>query len=226
MLTSDKALEVSNKFNVQSVDDMLAAIGYGELGATQVLNRLRPEPEKALVPTELPKEMTRAKVGKDKNAILIDGSNSMLLNLAKCCTPLPGEAVKGTVTRGRGITVHSASCPNLAQVDPGRLVNAEWAGAGSGATYPVEIEIELIDRVGLLKDVSAKMADMKTNIRAAKIRTLRDKSALINLVVDIADVAHLNKVLATVAKISDVIRAYRVTKLRTAPTKSKAKAGK
>lgn len=224
MLKSDKALEVANKFNVQTVDDLLAAIGYGELGATQVLNRLRPEPEKA-APPEAPKELPRDRTGKDKNAILIDGSNSMLLSLAKCCTPLPGEAVKGTVTRGRGITVHSAGCPNLAQVDPGRLVNAEWAGAGSGHTYPVEIEIELIDRVGLLKDISAKIADIKTNIRAAKIRTLRDKSALINLVVDIADVQHLNKVLATVGKISDVIRAYRVTKLRHTPAKT-TKAGK
>lgn len=230
LLKSDKALEVAQKFNCHSVDDMLAAIGYGELGAIQVLNRLRPEPEKALPPTDLAKEPSgRGKLPtKDKNTILVDGSNSMLTLLAKCCSPVPGEPVKGTVTRGRGIAIHAAVCPNLAQVEPGRIVNAEWAGGGvGGATYPVEIEIELIDRVGLLKDISAKIADIKTNIRAAKIRTLRDKTALVNLVVDISDVAHLNRVLSTVGKISDVIRAYRVTKLRAATKSTKiAKAGK
>ena len=228
LLKSDKALEVAQKFNVQTVDDMLAAIGYGELGVMQVLNRLKPEQTAPLPPTDLPKELAKKAPGKDKNTILVDGSSSMLVNLAKCCSPVPGEPVKGTVTRGRGFTVHAAGCPNLAQVDPGRIVSADWAQNAAGATYPVEIEIELIDRVGLLKDISAKIADIKTNIRAAKIRTLRDKSALVNLVVDISDVAHLNRVLATVGKLSDVIRAYRVTKLKHVPAKSTkaAKAGK
>jgi RelA/SpoT family (p)ppGpp synthetase len=214
MLKSDKALEVAQKFNVQSVDDLLAAIGYGELGAMQVLNRLRPEPaaEKAL-PPEAPRELPRKEKAKAKNGILVDGSDSLMVNIAKCCSPVPGEPVKGTVTRGRGITVHSALCPNLASIPVERQVNVEWA-IGTNQFFPVEIEIELIDRVGLLKDISAKIADIKTNIRAAKIRTLRDKSAVINLIVDISDVQHLERVLNTIARVSDVIRAYRVTKLR------------
>jgi GTP pyrophosphokinase len=78
--------------------------------------------------------------------------------------------------------------------------------------YPVEIEIELIDRVGLLKDISAKIADIKTNIRAARIRTVRERFALVNLVVDVADVAHLQRVMTAVGRMSDVIKVYRVTK--------------
>ncbi len=214
MLRSDKALEVAQKFNVQSVDDLLAAIGYGELGAMQVLNRLRPEPtvDKSL-PPEAPKELPRKEKAKAKNGILVDGSDSMMVQIAKCCSPVPGEPVKGTVTRGRGISVHSALCPNLSNIPEERQVDVEWA-TGNAQFFPVEIEIELIDRVGLLKDISAKIADIKTNIRAAKIRTLRDKSAVINLIVDISDVQHLERVLSTIARVSDVIRAYRVTKLR------------
>ena len=185
----------------------------------QVLNRLRPEPTAPALPPEAPREVPRDRNGaRGKNAILIDGSDSMLVNMARCCMPLPGEAVRGAVTRGRGITVHAADCLNLAQVDPDRTVAVEWAQAASGATYPVEIEIELIDRVGLLKDVSAKIADAKTNIRAARIRTLKNKAALISLVVDISDTAHLQRVLSTVGKMSDVIRANRVTKLRQGPS--------
>jgi guanosine-3',5'-bis(diphosphate) 3'-pyrophosphohydrolase len=214
MLESDKALEVAQKLNCNTVDDLLAAIGYGELGSMQVLNRIRPEPERALPPETAKEPSRKDSKGRERNGILVDGSDSMLINLAKCCSPVPGEPIRGTVTRGRGITVHSTECPNLANVEAGRIVSAEWANAVSTATYPVEIEIELIDRVGLLKDISAKIADIKTNIRAAKIRTLRDKSAQVNLVVDIADVAHLQKVLGTVSRMSDVIRAYRVTKLK------------
>ena len=221
LLSSDKANEVAQKLNCQTVDDMLAAVGYGELGAMQVLNRIKP-PEAPKLPPEVAKEPPRKASGKSRNGILVDGSDSMMVNLAKCCSPVPGELVKGTVTRGRGITVHASECPNLASVEPGRIVNVEWARADQMATYPVEIEIELIDRVGLLKDISAKIADIKTNIRAAKIRTLRDKSAMINLIVDIQDVDHLQRVLNTVGRMSDVIRAYRVTKLRHSPGKSKA----
>ena len=212
MLRSEKALEVAQKFNVQTVDDLLAAIGYGELGAMQVLNRLRPEPVKEL-PPEVAKEPPRKERAKAKNGILVDGSDSLMVAIAKCCSPVPGEPIKGTVTRGRGITVHSTQCPNLQAVPEERQVNVEWADS-STQYFPVEIEIELLDRVGLLKDISAKIADIKTNIRAAKIRTLRDKSALINLIVDISDVAHLERVLNTIARVSDVMRAYRVTKLR------------
>lgn len=224
MLRSDKALEVAQKFNNQTVDDLLAAIGYGELGAMQVLNRLRPEPEKAL-PPETVKELPRKDKSKSKNGILVDGSDSMMVNIAKCCSPVPGEPVMGTVTRGRGITVHATLCPNLAATAPERQVNVEWADA-SIQFFPVEIEIELLDRVGLLKDISAKIADIKTNIRAAKIRTLRDKSALINLIVDISDVQHLERVLSTIARVSDVMRAYRVTKLRQGSSQHNSKVSK
>lgn len=224
MLKSDRALEVAQKFNTVSVDDLLAAIGYGELGAMQVLNRLRPEQAPEKLPPEAPKELPRKEKAKAKNGILVDGSDSMMVSIAKCCSPVPGEPVKGTVTRGRGITVHSALCPNLQSIPEERQVNVEWAG-GSTQFFPVEIEIELIDRVGLLKDISAKIADIKTNIRAAKIRTLRDKSAVINLIVDISDVQHLERVLSTIARVSDVIRAYRVTKLRQGAG-AKSKVGK
>jgi RelA/SpoT family (p)ppGpp synthetase len=213
MLKSEKALEVAQKLNVQTVDDLLAAIGYGELGAMQVLNRLRPEQIDKGLPPETVKELPRKEKAKAKNGILVDGSDSMMIVIAKCCSPVPGEPIMGTVTRGRGISVHSALCPNLQTMPEERRVDVEWASSAL-QHFPVEIEIELIDRVGLLKDISAKIADIKTNIRAAKIRTLRDKSALINLVVDIADVQHLERVLSTIARVSDVIRAYRVTKLR------------
>ncbi|HEY9723215.1 MAG TPA: bifunctional (p)ppGpp synthetase/guanosine-3',5'-bis(diphosphate) 3'-pyrophosphohydrolase, partial [Oscillatoriaceae cyanobacterium] len=145
VLKNERALEVAQKFNCQTTDDLLAAIGYGELGVMQVLNRLRPpEPQVPALPLEgTPprKEKTKA-----RNGILVDGSDSMLVNVAKCCSPLPGEQIRGLVTRGRGISVHSTDCPNLSSAEADRVVEVAWSGGQTNATYPVEIEIELIDR--------------------------------------------------------------------------------
>jgi GTP diphosphokinase / guanosine-3',5'-bis(diphosphate) 3'-diphosphatase len=192
---------------------MLAALGYGELGLTQVLNRLKPEPAAPALPPEQYDERLK-KNNTSKNSVLVDGSDSLLLALAKCCNPLPGEPIQGTVSRGKGITVHNSTCQNLAQIKPERWVEVAWAQKTVTTFYPVEIEIELIDRVGLLKDITAKLADSKTNIRAARVKTSRDKVAVMNLVVDVADIDHLNRVLSTVTRMADVVRAYRVIKQR------------
>ncbi|MNL29111.1 GTP pyrophosphokinase [compost metagenome] len=136
----------------------------------------------------------------------------MQLQIAKCCSPVPGEPIMGTVTRGRGISVHSTECPNLLAVEPERRLNVSWAGVSASASYPVEIAVEVIDRVGVLKDITIKIADIKTNIRTVKVRQARDKIVIITLIIDVLDMAHLQRVIATLSRIPDVLQAYRVAK--------------
>ncbi|MNR82461.1 GTP pyrophosphokinase [compost metagenome] len=211
-LKSGKEAALAEKFNYSNFDDLLAAIGYGERTALQVANRVRSEylPKPEVTPeqfnTKLPVKERRG------TGILVNGDAGMLLNLAKCCAPVPGETIMGTVTRGRGLSVHASDCPNLLAVEPERRLAVEWGSHSSQASYPVEVAVEVIDRVGILKDITIKIADTKTNIRTVKVRPAKDKIVVITLILEVVDMAHLNRVLATIGRISDVIKAYRVAR--------------
>jgi len=222
LLKSDKFLALAQRLNYKEVDDVLAAIGYGEKTSQQVANLIRAEiapPEPEVTPESFKPRPVPAKA-RSGTSVLVDGESGMQITIAKCCSPVPGEAIAGTVTRGRGISVHSADCPNLLAVEPGRRLHVAWAGLDAQNQYPVEIAVEVIDRVGILKDITIKIADIKTNIRTVKVRQAKDKICIITMVVDVIDMAHLQRVLSTVGRIPDVIRAYRVAK------NSKDKTGK
>ncbi len=205
--------EIAPKLKFQSADDVLAAIGYGEKPAVSVANLLRDTYQKPLEPF-VPKTHVPAATQKKRNGtgILVEGDSGMLLHLSKCCSPVPGEPIVGIVTKVRGISIHAADCPNLTGIDGERRVSVDWPG-GDMATFPVEIAIEVIDRVGLLKDISAKMADTKTNIRNVEVRQSgKGKIVVVHLVIDVFDLDHLQRVLGVVGRIADVIRAYRVAR--------------
>ncbi|MBM3266883.1 MAG: bifunctional (p)ppGpp synthetase/guanosine-3',5'-bis(diphosphate) 3'-pyrophosphohydrolase [Candidatus Sericytochromatia bacterium] len=205
--------EIAPKLKFQSADDVLAAIGYGEKPAVSVANLLRDTYQKPLEPF-VPKTHVPAAASKRRNGtgILVEGDSGMLLHLSKCCSPVPGEPIVGLVTKTRGISIHAADCPNLAAAEGDRRVSVDWPG-GDQSTFPVEIAIEVIDRVGLLKDVTAKMADTKTNIRNVEVRQSgKGKIVVVHLVIDVFDLDHLQRVLGVVGRIADVIRAYRVAR--------------
>lgn len=206
----DKLTVLAHKLNKTTVDDLLADIGYGELTATYVVNRFKAEFVQEITPDTLvkPKPMKKTQEG-----ILVDGSNSMLLHLSKCCSPLPGEPIIGLVTKGRGLSIHLTDCPNVIKVPGDRHVPVNWSNSDS-TTYPVEIEIEVIDRVGILKDITIKIADIKTNIRSIKVRHGKEKTAIISVVIDVANLDHLNRVTSMLARIADVIRATRVARVQ------------
>ncbi|MBO9541902.1 bifunctional (p)ppGpp synthetase/guanosine-3',5'-bis(diphosphate) 3'-pyrophosphohydrolase [bacterium] len=214
LLKGDKLLGIAQKLNYKEVDDLIAAIGYGEKTSVQVANQIRaefapPEPEITAETFKAKPVPTKARNG---TGILVDGEAGMQLQIAKCCSPVPGEPIMGTVTRGRGISIHSTECPNLLAVEPERRLNVSWSGVSASASYPVEIAVEVIDRVGVLKDITIRIADIKTNIRTVKVRQARDKIVIITLIIDVLDMAHLQKVIATLSRIPDVLQAYRVAK--------------
>jgi GTP pyrophosphokinase len=126
--------------------------------------------------------------------------------------PLPGDPVVGYITRGRGVTIHRRSCPNLQHLrrQPERLLEVEWEPSEEG-TYPVELQIEALDRVGLLKDVLSAVADTRTNVRSVNARVRRDKVGVIDLVLDIRNVGQLTTVMQRISKVPDVYRVERVS---------------
>ncbi|MEN6356554.1 MAG: bifunctional (p)ppGpp synthetase/guanosine-3',5'-bis(diphosphate) 3'-pyrophosphohydrolase [Armatimonadota bacterium] len=218
LIKASDILAVAKALNLQSEDDLYAAIGYGHVALGSVVNRLKiPEPQKpeALV-IEAPKP-----TGKSKLAVTLDGVKNLMISRAKCCAPLPGEEVIGYVSRGKGVSLHSITCPNVAAykaTEPERLVDINWVET-NGERYPTDLSIRALNRMGLLSEITALFSESKTNITGAKVKTLVDKTASIDLTVDLPNVEALNDIMLKVGSLSDVLNIERVSAHRSRKSK-------
>ena len=207
--------DMAKRFNRTSVDDLLATIGYGEITSKQLLNRIRTgplNPELAIEAKLLGQTIAPDRLRKDKDrGILIGGEAGVMAFFPKCCTPLPGEPIIGVVTPSKGVAIHSKECPNLNQVNPRRFIPASW-GIMEKEQYPVELEIYTIDRRGLLKDIVARLSDNKINILGANIVTHNDKTATMDLVVEVTDIKQLESIMQKIRQMSDVLNVTRLVK--------------
>jgi GTP pyrophosphokinase len=156
--------------------------------------------EKEIKPLLVPRPRVRA-----KSAVKVAGLENVLVRFAKCCYPVPGEEIVGFVTLGRGIAIHRGSCRNasLLQIPTEKRVKVDWNPA-SGQLFPVEVEVEAFDRVGVFKDILAQISETGTNVSAARVSTRRGSSAFMRLVVDVQNLEQLNRVMESIRKVSDV----------------------
>jgi GTP diphosphokinase / guanosine-3',5'-bis(diphosphate) 3'-diphosphatase len=226
LLKSEAMQSVAEKCNYHSVEDLLAGLGYGEVTLNLVLNRWR-EVVKAqqpvtIAPLFIPKESTStSKALRDAPATTsrstdspIVGVEGLVYHLAGCCTPIPGEPIIGVVTRGRGISIHRQGCHNLENVECERLVPVRWNSAAENSarphTYPVDIQIEALDRVGVLKDILSRLSDQGINVRHAQVKTAIGQPALMDLGIDIRDRSQLEHVFTQIRKMSDILNIRRI----------------
>jgi GTP diphosphokinase / guanosine-3',5'-bis(diphosphate) 3'-diphosphatase len=225
-LKSEPMQAVAEKCNYHSVEDLLAGLGYGEVTLNLVLNRWREivkaqqpvvnEPE---IPPNLP---TTAKAAlRDGSTTTSRSSDSpivgvegLMYHLAGCCTPIPGEQIIGVVTRGKGISIHRQGCHNVEKVECDRLVPVSWNQAaennGRPQTYQVNVQIEALDRVGVLKDILSRLSDQGINVRHANVKTASGQPALIDLGIEIRDRAQLEHTFVQIKKMSDILNIRRV----------------
>ncbi|MEL6814512.1 MAG: bifunctional (p)ppGpp synthetase/guanosine-3',5'-bis(diphosphate) 3'-pyrophosphohydrolase [Cyanobacteria bacterium J06598_3] len=224
LLKSDPAQSVAERCNYSSVEDLLAGLGYGEVTLNAVVNRLQ-EAVKELQPIEteeaatLEDEIPAVKAVPNRTSghdhAPIAGLEGLLHYIAGCCHPIPGESILGVVsTGGRGIAVHKQSCPNVENIPGERLIPLKWNApdaTNGNSTYPVQIRVEVIDRVGVLKDILTRLSDLKINVHNAGVKTHPDQIAEIDLGIDIRDHAHLNQTFAQIRKMSDVLNLRRIT---------------
>ena len=224
LLKSEPMQLTAQRCNYQSVDDLVAALGYGEVTLNQVVNRLRevvkeqqpvepvtPEQEIANLTATVSPEISRTKVSKSP----IAGVEGLLYHLAGCCKPLPGEPIIGVVTRSsRGISIHRQGCTNVESIPGERLVPVNWNPIdeqGRPITYPVDIQIEAIDRVGVLKDILSRFSDQNINVRNAGVKTNPNKPALISLSIDIRDRQQFEYTINRLKNMSDILNIRRVS---------------
>jgi len=218
----EELTKIASDYGLGRPDDLMAGIGYGKYSARQVLAKLIPAGSEPMGEAEGDKSSGIASVvrrvfGSDNNnnAIRVKGHGDLLVYRARCCNPIRGEVIVGYVTRGKGVAVHAQNCPNVMNLlyEPERRIDVEWARDDSTpASYPVKLTVFCDDRFGMLKSITAVISDSKTNIRNIEARTSNGQ-ANIDIVLDIADLKHLENILGGVRKIAGVHDVQRLQKI-------------
>lgn len=202
--------ELIGEFNLANADQLYLAIGEGEINAAQISGAI----QRRAKPQELPSPIARKPAVSPKQAagITIDGVGDLLSNFARCCAPVPPEAIGGYITLGRGVSIHREDCPNfrrLQTASPERVIGVEWGAAGESA-FPIDVNVRAFDRRGLLRDITAVLADSKINIHSMNTVTdERDGVADMNLRITVHDLQELSRLLARIQGLPNVLSARR-----------------
>ena len=149
-----------------------------------------------------------------EHQIKVRGLDDLMVFRARCCNPIRGEKIVGYITRGKGVSVHAASCPNVVNLlyDPERRIDVEWDKASDASPYTVRLRISVEDRRGILADVSSRIADINTNIRDVEATVDDDQRGSIRMTVEISDVKHLEKVMKSIKNVDGVLAVERAAR--------------
>ncbi len=216
IVDGDGFARVLADLSVGKIDDMFAAIGYGKVQPKQILVKLVPGEKLREKPAEgAVASVVRRVLGAGEEKIKVRGFDDLMVFRARCCNPIRGEKIVGYITRGKGVSVHSATCPNVVNLlyDPERRIEVEWEkGVDQSPRYPVRLTMEVENRKGLLAAVSTKIADINTNIKNIEATTDEDQHARIDMTVEISDLKHLEKVIKAVRGVAGVIGVERAAR--------------
>lgn len=214
LMSQESFSELARQLHYEDVSALYAAVGEGHVSTQSVIEKVT-----ALVAAEetntgaitIPVVPSREPRSGD-SGVLVRGASDILVKLAKCCTPVPGDAIVGFVTRGSGVSVHRTDCVNVKALsaDEQRFVDVEW-GPTSKSVFRVQIQVEALDRSGLLSDVTRVLSEHHVNILSATVTTTDERLALSRFVFEMGDAVHLDRVLNAVRRIDAVYDVYRVT---------------
>lgn len=200
------------QFNLRTVEDLLAAVGRGEINPGQITGVLQiPELSAPKLPLVDKRRDTKRTI--DASGIRIRGVGNLLTQIANCCKPMPGIAIIGYITRGKGVTIHCRDCPNilnLAQEQSERLIEVEWGG---GTTlYPVDVHVEAYDRQGLLRDIAGVLSKEKVNLLRANTHTDQmNQTVIMKLLLEIENTTQLSRLLAKLSQVPNIVEIRRIT---------------
>ena len=217
-LKSDERKRVVADFSLQSADDLMAEVGYGNVSCKQILGKLLP-PEKLEKgkPEESRLKRLAQKIRREPSGVQIRGIQDMMVRFGRCCNPLPGDPITGYITRGRGVTVHTVDCPNVLGSDPERLIQVSW-NLQEKAVHPVRVRVMANDKKGLLADITSVLASAEINILRANVVTTEEKRAIGNFELEVRDLKHLQAAFRALGKLKHVLKVERV---RGAPASEK-----
>lgn len=207
--------EIVSKMNLKTSDNLYAAVGHGSLTELQVVTKLiakyKLENKDKFIEKpaelELPKKRPTPTSG-----VIIKGLDNIKVRFSKCCSPVPGDEIVGYITRGRGVSIHRADCSNIQSAEKdARFIEVEWATSDK-ITYAAEIQVEAVDRSGLLQDITNAYTSLKMNATQLNLRVNKDKIAVMNMTFDIKESSEINELIKKFKKINGVIDVYRYKK--------------
>ncbi len=203
LVKTQELKQIAESMNYNCVDDLLAALGYGETTVNKITNRIKK-------PTDDDQPViSQSKTRKSKNDIV--GLEGMLYYFAKCCTPVPGEPIVGVVTRSKGVSIHRVDCSSLDTVPEERLIDIKWADKGLNKTYIASIRIDVQDKMGILKDVMIELTECNTNIAYANIKSNPTKKiGIIEMGIEVDNINRLKTVITKLQSIPEVISVKRI----------------
>ena len=215
LMNQDVLSEVAAQMRYEGVEALYAAVGEGHVSTQSVIEKVLAalqtdaDADEAELPFT-PKGRARQLRPSD-SGVLVRGAPDILVKLAKCCTPVPGDEIVGFVTRGTGVSVHRSDCNNVKSLltEPDRIIEVEWAPTSS-SLFLVQIQVEALDRSGLLSDVTRVLSENHVNILSATVSTSSDRLALSRFVFEMGDTVHLDRLLNAVRRIDTVYDVYRV----------------
>ena len=213
LVGSDSLQKISDEHGLVDIPALYNAIGQGQLSVATVIERLKqleglaPEASTEELPIQEPKSLRSRR--NLSQGVLVKGDPDVMSKMARCCTPVPGDEITGFITRGEGVSVHRQDCKNVKSLNKERLVEVGWADEARGV-FMVQIQIEALDRSGLLSDVTRILTENHVNILNASVSTGRDRVAISKFVFEMADPSHLDHLLNQVRKIEAVYDVYRV----------------
>ncbi|MFT4052322.1 MAG: bifunctional (p)ppGpp synthetase/guanosine-3',5'-bis(diphosphate) 3'-pyrophosphohydrolase [Microbacterium sp.] len=216
LMNQDSFTQVAHQLRYEDVSALYAAVGEGRVSTQSVIEKVTAlvsaQEDTSTGPINIPHAgRSRSTRGAD-SGVLVRGAPDILVKLAKCCTPVPGDEIVGFVTRGSGVSVHRADCTNVHALreDPERMIEVSWAPT-TKSVFLVQIQVEALDRSGLLSDITRVLSEHHVNILSASVQTTDERLALSRYVFEMGDTVHLDRVLNAVRRIDAVYDVYRVT---------------
>ena len=225
LLKDNRLTEIAKRMNIANEDDMLAGIGYGGTSAHSVVTKLvelhkkeiasHTPPDVSALLAEIKQKPARGNQRKTEHGVLVEGESGFFVRLAKCCNPIPGDEISGYITRGRGVSVHRADCPNILNgtSDMERMIEVSWE-SDNDKLYTVEVEIICEDKTGVLADLIAVPAEMKLNLHSIHAAPNRhNKTSTVKLGVEINNAAQVETLMNKLRRVENIYSVTRPLKL-------------
>ncbi len=210
LVKSDEMGKAVEAFGFKTLDDLIAAVGYGKITPLQIVRKLTPkEVQEADNEAALNKLINKTEKKRSADGVMVKGMDDILVRFGKCCQPVPGDPITGYITRGYGVTVHKASCVNALKMNPERQIDVKWNSDGAGA-YPVKIRIISHDRVGLLADMASTISKTGANITNASSEVREDGVVDSYFTLFVKDTDHLNQVLSAIQRLKLILEVKRL----------------